>query len=83
VLLYAGVKHNIPILRDIITQPTFVSGDITTNFMPEVYPSGFTGRTALHLIHKLHWVSGFMLDGSKDFFPFHCCCYSVIDGDGL
>jgi propionyl-CoA carboxylase alpha chain len=39
-----GVKHNIPILRDIITQPNFVSGDITTNFLQEVYPGGFKGR---------------------------------------
>jgi len=38
-----GVQHNIPILRDIITQPRFVSGDITTNFMAEVYPEGFPG----------------------------------------
>ncbi|CAI8052349.1 Propionyl-CoA carboxylase alpha chain, mitochondrial [Geodia barretti] len=39
-----GVNHNIPVLRDIITQPRFVSGDITTNFIPEVYPDGFKGR---------------------------------------
>ena len=39
-----GVKHNIPILRDIITQPSFVSGDISTNFLQEVYPKGFKGH---------------------------------------
>lgn len=39
-----GVNHNIPILRDIITQPRFISGDINTNFIKEVYPGGFKGR---------------------------------------
>ncbi|XP_064394640.1 propionyl-CoA carboxylase alpha chain, mitochondrial-like [Halichondria panicea] len=40
-----GVNHNIPILRDIITQPSFIKGDITTNFINDVYPDGFQGRT--------------------------------------
>jgi propionyl-CoA carboxylase alpha chain len=39
-----GVTHNIPILRDIITHPRFVSGDISTNFIEEVYPKGFQGH---------------------------------------
>uniref|UniRef100_A0A667ZHL9 Propionyl-CoA carboxylase alpha chain, mitochondrial n=1 Tax=Myripristis murdjan TaxID=586833 RepID=A0A667ZHL9_9TELE len=39
-----GVTHNIPLLREIITHPRFISGDITTNFLPEVYPSGFHGH---------------------------------------
>ena len=39
----AGVNHNIPVLRDIITQPRFISGDITTNFLAEVYSDGFKG----------------------------------------
>ncbi|KAK1905322.1 Propionyl-CoA carboxylase alpha chain mitochondrial [Dissostichus eleginoides] len=38
-----GVTHNIPLLREIITHPRFISGDITTNFLPEVYPEGFKG----------------------------------------
>lgn len=37
------MNHNIPVLRDIITQPKFVSGDITTNFIKDVYPNGFKG----------------------------------------
>lgn len=32
-----GVKHNIPLLRDIISHPRFQSGDINTKFIPEVY----------------------------------------------
>ena len=51
----SGVNHNIPILRDIITQPRFVEGDITTNFMAEVYPSGFTG--AYNNQHHV-WLTG-------------------------
>jgi len=39
-----GVNHNIPLLRDIITQPQFVEGDITTKFIEEVYPNGFQGE---------------------------------------
>ena len=39
-----GVTHNIPLLRDIITESKFVSGEVTTNYLPEVYPEGFHGH---------------------------------------
>jgi acetyl/propionyl-CoA carboxylase alpha subunit len=39
-----GVTHNIPLLRDIITEKRFVSGDITTKYLPQVYPEGFKGK---------------------------------------
>lgn len=39
-----GVTHNIPLLRDIVTEKRFVSGNITTNYLPEVYPDGFRGK---------------------------------------
>ncbi|XP_024153455.1 propionyl-CoA carboxylase alpha chain, mitochondrial isoform X2 [Oryzias melastigma] len=39
-----GVTHNIPLLREIITHPLFISGDISTNFLPDVYPEGFKGH---------------------------------------
>ncbi|XP_008320692.1 propionyl-CoA carboxylase alpha chain, mitochondrial [Cynoglossus semilaevis] len=39
-----GVTHNIPLLREIITNSRFVSGDISTNFLPEEYPEGFKGH---------------------------------------
>lgn len=42
--LLPGVTHNIPLLREIITHPLFISGDISTNFLPEVYPEGFKGH---------------------------------------
>lgn len=43
-LTVSGVTHNIPLLREIITHPRFISGDISTNFLPEVYPDGFKGH---------------------------------------
>lgn len=43
-LMASGVTHNIPLLREIITHPRFISGDISTNFLPEVYPDGFKGH---------------------------------------
>ncbi|XP_078258340.1 propionyl-CoA carboxylase alpha chain, mitochondrial [Rhinoraja longicauda] len=39
-----GVTHNVSLLREVITHPRFVKGDITTNFLPEVYPDGFKGH---------------------------------------
>ncbi|XP_036397153.1 propionyl-CoA carboxylase alpha chain, mitochondrial [Megalops cyprinoides] len=39
-----GVTHNIPLLREIIVNPRFISGDISTKFLPEVYPEGFKGH---------------------------------------
>ncbi|KAL7702721.1 carboxylase [Lotmaria passim] len=36
-----GLRHNICLLRDVITEPTYVKGDLTTNFLPEMYPKGF------------------------------------------
>ena len=50
-----GVNHNIPVLRDIITQPRFVSGDITTNFIPEVYPDGFKGQLVALVCVSVGW----------------------------
>ncbi|KAM4700649.1 propionyl-CoA carboxylase alpha chain [Discoglossus pictus] len=40
-----GVTHNIPLLREVITHPLFIKGDITTKFLPEVYPDGFKGHS--------------------------------------
>jgi propionyl-CoA carboxylase alpha chain len=39
-----GVTHNIPLLRDILTNEAFARGDLSTNFLPEEYPHGFKGR---------------------------------------
>jgi propionyl-CoA carboxylase alpha chain len=39
-----GVTHNIPLLRDIITEERFVSGNISTKYLQDVYPEGFRGK---------------------------------------
>jgi len=38
-----GVTHNIPLLRDILTEPVFNSGTYNTGYLPETYPDGFKG----------------------------------------
>lgn len=39
-----GVTHNIPLLRDVIVNERFVSGNISTKFLPQEYPEGFKGH---------------------------------------
>ncbi|XP_054707309.1 propionyl-CoA carboxylase alpha chain, mitochondrial-like [Uloborus diversus] len=39
-----GVSHNIPLLRDIMTEFNFVEGNITTKYLYDVYPEGFQGK---------------------------------------
>jgi len=38
-----GVTHNIPLLRDVLTESRFQSGSFTTSYLPETYPDGFQG----------------------------------------
>ena len=38
-----GVGHNVPFLRDLCVHPRFVSGKLTTGFIEEEYPDGFSG----------------------------------------
>ncbi|XP_029460364.1 propionyl-CoA carboxylase alpha chain, mitochondrial isoform X3 [Rhinatrema bivittatum] len=40
-----GVTHNISLLREVIINPHFISGDITTKFLPDMYPDGFKGHS--------------------------------------
>lgn len=39
-----GVTHNIPLLREVISHPRFMSGDISTKFLAEEFPKGFKGH---------------------------------------
>lgn len=39
----AGVGHNIPFLRALTEHPRFISGAISTQFIGEEYPAGFSG----------------------------------------
>jgi len=41
--VFVGVTHNVPLLRDVITEDRFVSGDVSTKYLPETYPDGFKG----------------------------------------
>ena len=38
-----GIGHNIPFLAAVMDHPKFVSGDMTTAFIEEEYPDGFSG----------------------------------------
>ena len=40
-----GIGHNLPFLSAVMDHPRFVSGDISTAFIAEEYPEGFTGAT--------------------------------------
>eukprot|EP00823_Brevimastigomonas_motovehiculus_P006458 TRINITY_DN5341_c0_g1_i1.p1 TRINITY_DN5341_c0_g1~~TRINITY_DN5341_c0_g1_i1.p1 ORF type:complete len:737 (+),score=198.36 TRINITY_DN5341_c0_g1_i1:2740-4950(+) len=39
-----GVTHNTNFLRSVITHPRFMSGKITTKFIPEEFPNGYKGQ---------------------------------------
>eukprot|EP00043_Microstomoeca_roanoka_P005843 m.58366 g.58366 ORF g.58366 m.58366 type:complete len:708 (+) comp13144_c0_seq1:300-2423(+) len=39
-----GVKHNIPLLREVYNHPRFIAGNISTKFLSEEYPDGFRGH---------------------------------------
>eukprot|EP01027_Heterolobosea_sp_BB2_P013534 GEZU01019518.1.p1 GENE.GEZU01019518.1~~GEZU01019518.1.p1 ORF type:complete len:692 (-),score=254.09 GEZU01019518.1:116-2191(-) len=38
-----GVNHNIPFLRSVLENKRYLSGNISTKFIPEEYPEGFSG----------------------------------------
>ncbi|MEY3004374.1 MAG: propionyl-CoA carboxylase, alpha subunit [Pseudomonadota bacterium] len=40
-----GIGHNLPFLSAVMDHPRFVSGNITTAFIAEEYPEGFSGAT--------------------------------------
>uniref|UniRef100_A0A8C3S9W3 Propionyl-CoA carboxylase alpha chain, mitochondrial n=1 Tax=Chelydra serpentina TaxID=8475 RepID=A0A8C3S9W3_CHESE len=44
-----GVTHNIALLREVIIHPRFVQGNISTKFLPDVYPDGFKGLFSLKI----------------------------------
>ncbi len=41
-----GIQHNIPFLSALMQHPRWQSGNISTGFIKEEYPSGFVARTA-------------------------------------
>ena len=36
-----GLKHNVCLLRDVISQEKYIKGDITTDYLADTYPDGF------------------------------------------
>ena len=69
-VICTGVTHNIPLLRDIMTETKFVKGDISTNYLQEVFPDGFKGSFR-HIVFK-----GFSLL-VRAFCLFLCVCVCV------
>jgi len=39
-----GVNHNVSFLRDVLENQRYVTGDISTKFIPQEYPKGFHGH---------------------------------------
>lgn len=39
-----GVRHNINFCRDLLAHPRFARGELTTGFIPEEYPDGYSGH---------------------------------------
>lgn len=39
-----GLNHNVCFLRDVMDNAKFISGDLSTKFIPEEYPDGFHGH---------------------------------------
>ena len=39
----SGISHNISFLEAVMSHPRFISGDISTNFIEDEYPDGFSG----------------------------------------
>jgi propionyl-CoA carboxylase alpha chain len=48
-----GIGHNLPFLAAVMDHPRFVSGNITTAFIAEEYPEGFTGVSPDHATLRL------------------------------
>jgi len=62
-----GLGHNIDFVSAIMQHPRFRSGELTTGFIAEEYPDGFTGAaTSEELKAKLAAVAGFIAAARAD-----------------
>ena len=62
-----GLGHNIDFVSAIMQHPRFRSGDLTTGFIAEEYPEGFTGAdTGEPVIRALAAIAGFMASAEAD-----------------
>ncbi|MEY4161228.1 MAG: hypothetical protein RLZZ136_1849 [Pseudomonadota bacterium] len=62
-----GLGHNIDFVSAIMQHPRFRSGELTTGFIAEEYPDGFSGAAASHdLKGKIAAVAGFIAAARSD-----------------
>ena len=62
-----GVGHNLDFLSAIMQHPRFRSGEITTGFIAEEYPEGFTGApTSIALAGQLAAIAAFAATAEAD-----------------
>ncbi len=62
-----GLGHNIDFLSAIMQHPRFRSGELTTGFIAEEYPDGFSGAaTSADLLRQLAGIAGFMACANAD-----------------
>jgi propionyl-CoA carboxylase alpha chain len=62
-----GLGHNIDFLSAIMQHPRFRSGNLTTGFIAEEYPEGFSGAAASpDLLRQLAAIAGFMACANAD-----------------
>ncbi|MBW8785397.1 MAG: acetyl/propionyl/methylcrotonyl-CoA carboxylase subunit alpha [Novosphingobium sp.] len=62
-----GLGHNVDFLSAIMQHPRFRSGDLTTGFIAEEYPEGFTGAPASgELKTRLAAIAGFVATARAD-----------------
>jgi propionyl-CoA carboxylase alpha chain len=62
-----GLGHNIDFVSAIMQHPRFRSGELTTGFIAEEYPEGFTGAaTSDDIRRKLAAVAGFVFTARSD-----------------
>ncbi|MEM7728940.1 MAG: biotin/lipoyl-containing protein, partial [Pseudomonadota bacterium] len=74
-----GIGHNIPFLQAVMDHDRFIRGDITTGFIAEEYPDGFTGaeensgvmRKIAAVVALMHDVSEHRAAGISGSLPNH------------
>ena len=60
-----GIGHNIPFLSAVLDHPRFIKGNITTGFIAEEYPDGFSGVEPDKKMSALLAATALMLDRMK------------------
>lgn len=62
-----GVTHNIPVIREVISQDRFKEGRITTKYLAEEFPDGFNGHQLSDIeLERLAIAAAFIYDGQNE-----------------